>query len=196
LCSELRAYALGWQNRTTAEACRLRTCHCPGGYFLPRLRLENLERHARRLAPGPLDPRLQRPSAVRLLAQPERAHQRDFCAAVRRLALHRACPEVGDGRRTVGIWRVQLGEFLFRLPLDLRSDAAQVCSELQPVVRDVLKQYLEDKIGDGVQVTGKRLAAEPQGCEGNRSTTSKGVHHQRWLLSVDCLYQPACDLQV
>src|SRR5262249_29203041 len=124
LRSELRAHALGWQHRAATETGSPSARHRADRHILLSFRFEDVEHHAWRLVSGPLDPRLQRPSAVRLLAQPERAHERDFGTAVRCLALYRACPEVGDGRRSVGLCGVNLSEFLFRPSLDLCPNAA------------------------------------------------------------------------
>ena len=67
------------------------------------LRLENLELDPRRAPPSGLTNLVpQRTLAVGLLAEPERAHQRDLRTAVRRLATDGPGPKVGDGFRAVG----------------------------------------------------------------------------------------------
>ena len=71
---ELRPHLYGRKHRAAREASRLRTRHRTAGHIFLRLRLEDLELDARRRARGPNDSVLQSPPAVRLLAQPERAH--------------------------------------------------------------------------------------------------------------------------
>lgn len=139
---------------------------------------------------------LERPPAIRLLAQPEGAHKWNFRPAVRGLAAHGPGPEVGDGCRAVRMLRVEVGQLLLRLPLDLRTDAAQLLGELWPVARNVLEHHLEDQAGDGVQVARERLAPEPQRLERDRTAPRERVHDQRRLIAMRRPHQRTTHLEI
>ena len=173
--------------------------------------VEDLERHLRRLALASQHAGPQRPSALRLflardapsrspaegsLTQPKRAHQRNLRAAVRRLAAHRARPQVGDGRRAVRVLGVEVGEFPLRLLLDSPPRLAQLVRQLRAVAGDVLQHHLEDQAGHRVQVAGECLAAHPQRLQRNGAAAGEGVHHQGRLLAVRRLHQGAAGLQI
>ena len=101
-----------------------------------------------------------RPFAARFLAQPERVHERDLGPAVGRFALHRSCPEVGDGRCTVRILGVEIDQLLFGLLLDLFPDPPQFLGQFRSVAWDVLQHDFKNETGHRVEVTGKGLTAQ------------------------------------
>ena len=53
--------------------------------------------------------------------QPEGTHERNLRAAVGRFAAHCPCPQVGDGRRAVGVFGVEFSQLLLGFGLDLRT---------------------------------------------------------------------------
>ncbi len=193
LRGQLRPYPLRRQHRAAVEAGGPGAAHRAFGDLFVAFRLEDFEsdRSAwsdrsdgwiRRHSP-------QCPPAVRLLAQPERPHQRNLRPAVGRLAPHRPRPEVGNRCGAIWILRVELGQFFFRTLLDLPAHAPQFLSQFRSVAGDVLQHDLEDQAGNRVQVAGKGLAAEPQGFQGNRAAAGEGVHHQRRLVTMRRLDQ-------
>ena len=95
-----------------------------------------------------------------------------------------------------GILRIELGQFLLGLFLDLPPDAAQFLGELRPVARDVLQHHLEDQAGHGIQVAGEGLAAQPQRLQRDRAAPGERVHHQRRFLAMRRLDQSPAHLQV
>ena len=74
--------------------------------------------------------------------------------------------------------RIALSSFLLRR-LDLGAHAAQFVGKSGAVARDVLQHRLEDQAGDGVQVAGKGVAAEPQRLQRNRTAASEGINYER-----------------
>jgi hypothetical protein len=196
LRGKLRAHALRREHRPAARAGRPRARHRAGGHFRFALRLKDLELDARRLSLRALDAELQRPPAARFLAQPQRARERDLRAAVRRLAAHRAGPQVGDGCRAIRVLGVEIREFLLRLLLDLRPHAPQLLRQLRPVTRGVFERHLEDQACDRVEIGSERLAADVQRLERNRAAAGERVHHQRRLVGIRRLHQSLGDLQI
>lgn len=75
--------------------------------------------------------RTQRSLAVGLLAQPKRAHQGNLRPAAGRLAAHPPRPQVGDRRGPVRVLRVEVGQLLFGLPLDLGADVSRPMLRVQ-----------------------------------------------------------------
>ena len=137
---------------------------------------DDLEVHA--LGPG-AGHELQGHGAVGLLGQPERADERDFRAAAGAFALDGARPEVGDGRRAVGVFGVELGQFLLGLLLDPLAPFADFIGEALAVLGDVFEDDLVEQDGHGVEVAGKGVRAHAQGFERDGAAAGKRVHDQR-----------------
>ena len=111
----------------------------------------------------------------------------------RRLAAHRARPEIGDLSRAVRVRRIQVGQFLFRHFLDLVADPAQFVGQSRPVARDVLQHPLGDQAGDRVEIAGEGDGAEAQRLKRDRVAAYERVHNQRWLRAVGNLHhRPFC----
>jgi hypothetical protein len=113
-----------------------------------------LEVHA--LGPGP-GHELQSHRAVGLLRQPEGADERDFRAAAGAFALDGARPEIGDGRRAVGVFGVEFGKFLLGFLLDPLAPLADFIGEALAVFGDVFEDDLVEQNGYGIKVNACKL---------------------------------------
>lgn len=187
--AKLFAYACFWCREATARtgcrsgftrALKLWVPNCSSGIGLvhPAVAPLHYDAQVDPLGPG-IRHELERDGAVCLLGQPERADQWDFRAAAGAFALDGARPEVGDGRRAVGVRRVELGQFLLRFVLDPVTPCADLIGEALTVLRDVFEHDLVEQDGDGIEVARKGIRAHAQGFERDGAAAGERVDDER-----------------
>src|SRR5262249_47498200 len=98
---------------------------------------------------------LQSEGAIGLRGEPEGTDKRHFGAAARAFASDSPRPEVSDRRRAVGVFWVELGQFLLGLTRDPLPPLADFIGEALAVFGDVLKDDLVEQDRDRIQVAGK-----------------------------------------
>ena len=117
--------------------------------------------------------------ASRLFTKPERPDERNFCAAAGSFALDGTRPEIGDGRRAVGVLWVELGQFLLGFALDPLAPFADFIGEALALFGDVFENDLVEQDGDGVEVAGEGIRADAKGFERDGTAAAKGVNNER-----------------
>jgi len=122
LFAQLHAHPFDRQHPFACRAGRITSCDGSARDLLLALRLEDFRLDIARLTFGPSHFIFKGSKSARLLAEPERAHQRNLGAAVRRFASDGPRPQARDGNGSIRIGRIILREFLFGLFLYLRAD--------------------------------------------------------------------------
>ena len=96
-------------------------------------------------------------------------------------ALNRPRPEIGDGRRAVGVLGIELGQFLLGFALDPLAPFADFIGEALAVFGDVFEDDLVEQHGTGLRSLAKASAPTRKASSGmepppaNGSTTSGRV---------------------
>ncbi len=156
---QLQAYPFRRKYRSAAEASRLGTGYCAAPYVALSLRFKYLEYNLRGCPIDFPNGMPQRSFALGFLAQPERPHERNFSATVRRLAAHRPRPQIRDWCRTIRVDRLEISQLLLSLAFDFGTSFPQFVCQTGAMSRNVLQHDFEDQASHGVQVTGKSFAA-------------------------------------
>ena len=116
---------------------------------------------------------------IRFVCQPQRTHQRHFCATTRPFAHHCARPQISNRRRSVRVFGIELGQFFFGFLFDPRAPLAHFVGELLAVFRDVFEYDFVEQYGNRIEIAGEGICAYAQGFERNGSAAGKGVYDER-----------------
>src|SRR6266511_785048 len=100
---------------------------------------------------------------MRLLAKPERSYDRDFCTTSWTFTANCPRPEIGDRRRAIRVFGIEIGQFPLGFALNPLAPIADFIGEALPILRDVFENDLVEQDGDWVEVAGEGVRAHAQG---------------------------------
>jgi len=89
-----------------------------------------------------------------------------------------ARPEVGNGRRAVWVFWVELGQFLLGFPFNPVAPFADFISETLAILWDVFEDDFVEQDGNGIEVAGEGIGAHAKGFERDGAAAGKGVNDQ------------------
>ena len=135
----------------------------------------------------------QRHRPLRFFGEPERFDQRDFRAAAGAVAGNRPRPKIGNRRRAVVVFGVELAQFGFGLFFDPIAPIAHRLREAvkrarlpvgvrhgqlgAAIFRNIFQHDFVEQDRHRVQIRGEGVRADAQGFERNRAAARERVNH-------------------